>query len=126
MTVYTEKCDMVAKCSKNKPCSPPPSDVHPVGKTTFHVASHSPDNLQFDREPRSQQTTRRIFLAQASGILSTAILVNGIPAPSLSAVTFFVNFNSRATICHHVPHKPLRPMQSRPTFASQNSVPGNT
>ena len=33
------------------------------------------------------------------------ILGNGGPAPSLSAVTFCVNFNTRTTTCHGVPHK---------------------
>ena len=42
----------------------------------------------------------------ASGTLSTKILGNGSPAPSLSAVTLLVNSNSRATICHGVQHKP--------------------
>ena len=54
-------------------------------------------------------------------------------APSLSAVTFFVNFNSGATICHGVPHKPsqfcrfpsITQCLSCPTFASHNSVLGN-
>ena len=45
------------------------------------------------------------LLGSASRILSTAILGNGGPAPSLSAVTLFVNSNPRGTICHGVPHK---------------------
>ena len=52
------------------------------------------------------QTRRENLLGSASGALSTTILGNGGIAPSLSAVTFFVNFNSGATICHRVPHKP--------------------
>ena len=46
------------------------------------------------------------LLGSTSGALSTTILGNGGPAPSLSAVTFFVSFNSGATICHGVPHRP--------------------
>ena len=42
------------------------------------------------------------LLASTSGALSTTILGNGGPAPSSSAVTFFVNFDSGATICHFV------------------------
>ena len=41
------------------------------------------------------------------------ILGNGGPAPSLSAVTFFVNYNSGATICHGVPHKPSQFVDSQ-------------
>ena len=46
------------------------------------------------------------LLGSTSGIISTAILGNGCPAPSLSDVTFFVNFNPSATICHGEPHQP--------------------
>ena len=77
-----------------------------------------PDNLLCDHEPRCQQTNRRIFLAQTSGILSTTILVNG---------------------CHKSDHLPRRATQaipvrrgpciaqslSRPTFAAHSSVLGN-
>ena len=53
------------------------------------------------------------------------------PAPSVSAVTFFANFNSGATICHGVPLKPSQFVDSsvtvclRPTFASRNSILGH-
>ena len=53
------------------------------------------------------------FLCSTSGALSTTILSNGGPAPSLSAVTFFVNLNSGATICHGVPHKPSQSVDSQ-------------
>ena len=46
------------------------------------------------------------FFSSTSGIISTTILGNGGPAPSLSDAAFCVNFNSRATICHAMPHKP--------------------
>ena len=39
------------------------------------------------------------------------------PAPSLSAVTFFVNFNSGATICHGVPHKPSQFVDSQESLS---------
>ena len=56
------------------------------------------------------------------------------PAPSLSAVTFFVNINSGATICHGMPHKPSHFVDSHASlrvcfvqfFASHNSILGNT
>ena len=47
--------------------------------------------------PISTETTWNL-LGSTSGILSTTILGNGGIAPSLSDATFFVNFNSRATI----------------------------
>ena len=71
-----------------------------------------------------------VRLASTSGILSTTILGNEGPAPSLSGLSFFVNFNSRATICYGVPHKPSDFVSShpssRPTVASYNSTFGNT
>ena len=39
------------------------------------------------------------------------------PAPSLSAVTFFVNCNSGATICHGVPHKPSQFVNSQASLS---------
>ena len=54
------------------------------------------------------------------------------PAPSRSTATFFVNFNSEATICHGVPHKPSQFVDSQASlsvglvqlFASHNSILG--
>ena len=68
--------------------------------------------------PISADNTQNI-LGSASGILST---------------TFFVNFNSGATICHGVPHKPCQFVASHSSlsvcvvqfFASRNSVLGDT
>ena len=68
------------------------------------------------------------LLGSTSRILSTTVLGNGGPAPSLSAVTFFVNFFSGATICHGLPVRRvpgIAQCMSRPTFASHNSVLGN-
>ena len=48
-----------------------------------------------------------------SGALSTTILGNDCPAPSLSAVTFFVSFNSGAPICHGVPDTPSQFVDSQ-------------
>ena len=76
-------------------------------------AQHNPDNLQCVREPQYLVTKRRIFSAQPPALFSTTILGNGSPAPSLTAVTFFVNFNSGATICHGVPHKPSQFVDSQ-------------
>ena len=56
-------------------------------------------------------------LGSTSGALSTTILGNGGPASSLSAVTFFVNFNSGATICHGVPHKPSQFVDSQASLS---------
>ena len=64
---------------------------------------------------------------------STTILGSGGPAPSLSSVTFFVNFNSGATSCHGVPHKPSQFVDSQASLsvclvqllASHNSILGN-
>ena len=53
------------------------------------------------------------LLGSTSGALSTTILGNGSPAPSLSAVSFFVNFNSGATICHGMPHKPSQSVNAQ-------------
>ena len=47
----------------------------------------------------------------------TTILGNGGPAPSLPAVTFFVNFNSGANICHGVPHKPSQSVDSQASLS---------
>ena len=38
-------------------------------------------------------------------------------APSLSAGTFFVNFHSGATICHGVPHKPAKFVDSQASLS---------
>ena len=57
------------------------------------------------------------LLGSTSGARSTTILGNGGPAPSLSAVTFCVNFNSRATICHCVPHKPSQFVDSQASLS---------
>ena len=78
------------------------------------------------------------LLDSTSGIISIAILGDGGPAPLLSDVTVFVNYNSRGTICHRMTHKndtqavPVRSIPcidqwlSRPGFASHNSLLGNT
>ena len=71
---------------------------------------------QCDRERRCLQTTRKNLLGTASGILSATIHGNGVPAPSSSNVTFFVNFNSGATISHGVPHKPSQFVASHASF----------
>ena len=73
------------------------------------------------------------LLGSASGALPTTILGNGGPAPSVFAVTFFVNFNSGATICHGVPRRPSQFVDSQASlsvclvqnFASHNSILGN-
>ena len=57
------------------------------------------------------------LLGSSSGILSTALLGKGGPAPPLSDVTFFDNFNSRATICHGAPHKPSQFAASHASFS---------
>ena len=57
------------------------------------------------------------LLGSTSGALSTTILGNGGPAPSLSAVTFFVNFNSGATICHGVEHRPSQFVDSQASLS---------
>ena len=73
------------------------------------------------------------LLGSVSRILPTTVLSNGGPAPSLSAVTFFVNFNSGA---NHLPWSatqaaPVRRIPctaqrlSRPIFSRHNSVLGN-
>ena len=79
-------------------------------------ARHNPDNLQCDRDRRCLQTTRKNLLGSASGILSATIHGNGVPAPSSSNVTFFVNLNSGATISHGVPHKPSQFVASHASF----------
>ena len=96
-------------------------------------ALHNPDNLSCVRELQCPQTRRRIFWARPLEFFQPQLLGNGGPAPSLSAVTFFVNFDSGATICHGVPHKPSQFVDSQaslqclscPTFASHNSILGN-
>ena len=72
------------------------------------------------------------LLGSASGTLCTTLLGNGGPAPSMSAVTFSVNFNSAvhlprsATQAFPVRRFPsLTQCLSRPTFAAHNSVLGN-
>ena len=95
------------------------STIVVVVLSLFHAmpALHNPDNLQRDREAPCQQTTRKIFLAQPLNILSTTLLGKGGPAPSLSDVTFFVNFNS-GTICLGVPHKPLQFVGSQASLSA--------
>ena len=65
--------------------------------------------------PRASMSADKTWnlLGSNSGALSTTILGNGSPAPSLSAVTLFVNVNSGATICHGVPHKPSKFVDSQ-------------
>ena len=72
------------------------------------------------------------LLGWTSGALSTTILSNGGPASSLSAVTFFANFNSGATIYHGVPHKPSQFVASQASLSvclvqllPHNAVHGN-
>ena len=73
--------------------------------------------------PMSRRQDVGIFWAQTSGALSTTILGNGGSPPlALSAVTFFVNFNSGATICHGVPHKTI-PVRRFPSITQCLSCP---
>ena len=76
-------------------------------------ALHILGSLPCVRELQCPQTKRRTFWVQLSGALSITSLGNGGPAPSLSAVAFFVNFNSGATICHGVQHKPSQFVDSQ-------------
>ena len=107
-----------------------------VALSLFHAmqALHILDSLPFVHALQHLQTSRKISWVQTSGALSTTILGNGGPAPSLSAVTFFVNLNSGATMCHGVPHKPSQFVDSQASLsvclgqhsASHNSIFGNT
>ena len=93
------------------------------------------DNFQCHREPQCQQTTRRIFLARLlEFFLPQSLAVEVQLRLCQLRLSFFVNFNSRATTCHSVPHKPsqfvalLCNLQwlCSPTFASYKSTLGDT
>ena len=88
--------------------------------TVHAMLAHNPDNLQCDREPRCLPATRRSFLAQPLELFQLQSLRNESPAPALSDVTFFVQFNSRTTSCHGVPHKPPLFVASRSVSVSSN------
>ena len=75
------------------------------------------DNLQCFRELQCPQTKRRIFKAQPPALFQQQSLAMEGPAPSLSDVTFFVNFKSGATICHGVPHKPSQFVNSQASLS---------
>ena len=77
--------------------------VLPLFRAT--AALHNPDNFQCDREPRCLQITRR-----KSSRFHHWNALNYHPWQWSSRsfpvrCNFFVNFNSKATICHVVPHK---------------------
>ena len=63
-------------------------------------------SLQCVRELQCPQTRRGIFWVQLLVLFQPQFLAMGVPLLLLSAVTFFVNFNSGTTSCHGVPHKP--------------------
>ena len=63
------------------------------------------------------QTKRRIFLVRPLALFQPTTLGNGGPAPPLSAGTFFVYFNSGATICHGVSHKPSKFVDSQASLS---------
>ena len=82
-------------------------------------------SLQCVRELQCPQTRRRIFWVQPLALFQPQSLCNGGPAPSLSAVTFFVNFNSGA---HHLPRSATQTyivVSLLSTFASHNSILGD-
>ena len=57
------------------------------------------------------------LLGSTSDALSSTIFDNASPAPSLSAATFFVNFNSGVIICHEVSHKPSQFVDSQASLS---------
>ena len=73
----------------------------------FHAmqALHILGSLRCVRELECPQTRRRIFWVQPLALFHHNSWQWG-PAPSLSAVTFFVNCNSGAIIYHGVPNRP--------------------
>ena len=90
-------------------------------------------SLQCVRELQCLQTRRRIIWVQLLALFQPQFLAMGGSSPSLSTVTFFVNFNSGATICHGVPHRrsqfvgspSITQCLSCAPFASQDSILGN-
>ena len=90
------------------------------------ASAAEPGQLPVFREFQCPKTRRRTFWVQHLALFQAQSLALGV-APSLSAVTFFVNFISGAE-CHTFPVRrfpSITQCLSCPTFASHNSILGN-